>query len=240
MNIKAIKTRVFKGGEELVSFIARFIKKIPEKSVIVITSKIVSLSEKRTAVIENSRTKEKLIRKESEFALPTKYVWLTIKDGVVMPSAGIDESNADGKLVLLPKDSFESTARLRSSILHPPERTGSVRAGKARMKNLGIIITDSRITPLRRGVVGVALGYAGFRGIRDYRGAPDLFGRAMEVTETDIADSLATAATLVMGEGSESQPLAVIEGAPVEWALQVDREEMKMPRDQDMFKHLFD
>ena len=62
----------------------------------------------------------------------------------------------------------------------------------------------------------------------------------MEVTQTDIADSLATAATLVMGEGSESQPLAIIEDAPVEWTPEVDRNELKIPRDQDMFRHLFE
>ena len=54
------------------------------------------------------------------------------------------------------------------------------------------------------------------------------------------ADSLATAATLVMGEGSESQPLAVIEEAPVEWTDAVDRNELKISREQDMFKSLFE
>ncbi len=108
------------------------------------------------------------------------------------------------------------------------------------VKNIGVIITDSRITPLRAGVLGVALGYAGFTGIRDYRGKPDLYGRPMEVTQTNSADSLATAATFLMGEGDESQPLAVVEGAPVEWVDAVDRNELKMPREQDLFKHLFE
>jgi len=252
MQVHPIKTRIFVEGEDISAFIYEHIPALKDGAIVVVASKIVALAEKRVVVLGTREDKEALIRQESEWM---KHIfgpwWLTVRDGTVVVNAGIDESNVDPvkslrdhgasrKLILLPKDSFASAESLRSSILHPPERTGSVRAGKARMKNLGIIITDSRITPLRRGVVGVALGYAGFRGIRDYRGAPDLFGRAMEVTETDIADSLATAATLVMGEGSESQPLAVIEGAPVEWALQVDREEMKMPRDQDMFKHLFD
>ncbi len=59
-------------------------------------------------MIENEKTKENLIRKESDFAIETKYAWLTIKDGVVMASAGIDESNANGKLILLPRDSYKS------------------------------------------------------------------------------------------------------------------------------------
>ena len=228
MNIKAIKTRVFKGGEELVSFIARFIKKIPEKSVIVITSKIVSLSEKRTAVIENSRTKEKLIRKESEFALPTKYVWLTIKDGVVMPSAGIDESNADGKLILLPRDSFKSARLLRKKLRQI-----------YKIRKLGVLITDSRTMPLRAGVTGVALGYAGFRGIRDYRGTPDIFGRKFKFSRTNVADSLAAAAVLVMGEGSERRPLAIIENPLVEFCDRVNRRELEINIRDDMYRPLF-
>lgn len=106
MIIKPIRTRVFNEGENLFSFVVQHFEKIPEKSVVVVTSKIVALSEKRIAIVKNDKTKEKLIRQESEFALLTKYVWLTIKDGIVMASAGIDESNANGKLILLPKDSL--------------------------------------------------------------------------------------------------------------------------------------
>src|SRR6185369_15133943 len=95
------------------SFIVEHIPQIEEDAILVVTSKIVALAEGRTAVIENEQTKIKLIKAESDFAMPTKYVWLTIKDGMVMAAAGIDESNADGKLILLPKDSFKTAARLR-------------------------------------------------------------------------------------------------------------------------------
>ena len=57
---------------------------------------------------KNQSQKVKLIKQESDFAIKTKLTWLTIKDGMVMSSAGIDESNAEGKLILLPKDSFQS------------------------------------------------------------------------------------------------------------------------------------
>src|SRR3989338_2500323 len=106
MIILPIKTRVFQEGNDLFAFITGYFRKLREKSVVVVTSKIVALAEKRTAVAENIQTKEKLIRAESEFAMPTKYVWLTVKDGMVMASAGIDESNANGKFILLPKNSF--------------------------------------------------------------------------------------------------------------------------------------
>ncbi|MGB3073127.1 MAG: coenzyme F420-0:L-glutamate ligase [Candidatus Moraniibacteriota bacterium] len=183
MHTQAIKTRTFLEGENLLPFITSYIKKIPEKSVIVITSKIVALAERRTVVIKDSKTKEEAIRAESSFALKTKYVWLTIKDGMILPSAGIDESNANGKLILLPKDSFRSASLIRMKLQK-----------YYRVKNLGIILTDSRTMPLRSGVVGIALGYAGFRGLRDYRGKPDIYGRKLKFSSTDVADSLATAA----------------------------------------------
>src|SRR5258706_3196009 len=113
MIVTPIKTRVFKEGENLFAFIASYFKTLPEKSVVVVTSKIVALAEKRTAIIKDDTTKEKLIRRESEIAIRTKYVWLTVKDGMIMASAGIDESNADGKLILLPRDSFKAANILR-------------------------------------------------------------------------------------------------------------------------------
>ena len=228
MIIQPIKARVFREGDDLFALIIDYFKKLPEESVIVVTSKIVALSEKRTAVAENFQTKENLIRAESDLAIPTKYVWLTVKDGMVMASAGIDESNANGKLILLPKDSFKTARNLRNKLR---DHYG--------VRHLGVLITDSRIIPLRAGVTGVAVGYAGFRGIRDYRGTPDIFGRKFKFSRTNIADGLATAAVLVMGEGNERQPLAIIEKAPVEFCDRVKRAELRIDIQEDMYRPLF-
>ncbi|HEY4526424.1 MAG TPA: coenzyme F420-0:L-glutamate ligase [Candidatus Paceibacterota bacterium] len=239
MQVTPVKTSIFLQGEDLGAFIEEHVPTLKEGSILAVASKIVALSESR--VVEAVEDKEALIRRESEWV---KHVfgtwWLTVRDGTVVVNAGIDESNVDPvkslrdhgaseKMILLPEDSFASAERLYASVLQ-----------NTSIRNFGIIITDSRIMPLRAGVVGVALGYAGFKGIRDYRGTPDLFGRPMEVTQTDVADSLATAATLVMGEGAECQPLVIIEDALVVWTDKTDREELKIPRDQDMFKHLFE
>lgn len=228
MLIKPIKTRIFREGENLFNFITHYIKQLPEKSVLVITSKIVALAENRTAIIENEKTREKLIRSESEFAMHTKYTWLTIKDGMVMSSAGIDESNANGKIILLPKDSFKVAAQIRTQLIK-----------KFKVKNLGVLITDSRLMPLRSGVTGVALGYAGFKGIKSYIGTPDIFGRKFHFSRTDIADSLATAAVLVMGEGRERHPLAVIEQPPITFCKKTNRQELKIDITEDMYMPLF-
>jgi dihydrofolate synthase / folylpolyglutamate synthase len=234
MQITPIKTRIFKENENLIDFILKYIKRIPENSVLVITSKILALSEGRT--VEYKNTKEKISRKiklikgESDFAIKTKYenVWLTIKDNMVMASAGIDESNAEGKLILLPKDSFRSADLIRKKLKKI-----------FKIKKLGILVTDSRIFPLRAGIVGVSLGYAGFKGIRNYIGEKDIFGRILKFSRMDVADGLATSAVLEMGEGKEQQPLALITGAPVEFTEKINKKELLIDPKEDLYLPLF-
>lgn len=233
MEIKAIKTEIFKEKENLFQFIFKYIKKIPEGSVLVITSKIVALSEGRIVKIDPSiphdKMREKIIRSESEYMLRTKDTWLTIKDGIVMSSAGIDESNANGKIILLPKNSFKS-----ANIIHTELKR------KYKVKNFGILITDSRLFPLRAGIVGAVIGYAGFKGVRDYRGTADIFGRILKMSRTDVADSLATAAVLSMGEGKEQQPIAMITNAPVEFVEKINKKELMIDPREDLYQPLFE
>ena len=194
-----------------------------------ITQKIISLSERRVRKVINEREREELIKRESDFAMKTKYTWLTIKDGAVMASAGVDESNADGKIILLPRDSFVSALRIRRALQKI-----------YKVKKFGVLITDSRILPLRAGIVGVALGYAGFKGVRDYRGKKDIFGRVLKFSKTDVADSLATAAVLTMGEGAERRPLALITGAPVEFVNKVNRRELYIDPREDLYQPILE
>jgi len=230
MNIKAVKTKIFNEHEDLFAFVVRNIKRVPERSVVVITSKIVALAEGRTSIVKNEKGKERLIREESEVAIKTKYVWLTLKDGTLIANAGVDESNADGegKIILLPKDSYTSAELLRKELM---KHYG--------VKELGVLITDSRILPFRAGVVGVALGYAGFRGVHDYRGTHDIFGRKLKMTQTDIADGLATSAVLLMGEGKECQPLALITDVPIVFTNKVNRKELFIDPKEDMYAPFF-
>ena len=194
----------------------------------VVTSKIVALAENRTAIIKDTKTKEKLIKAESDLAIPTKLVWLTVKDNQVMATAGIDESNAKGKLILLPKNSFKTAAILRRALMK-----------KYKIKNLGILITDSRTAPLRAGVTGTALGHAGFAGIKNYCGQPDIFGRKFKFSRVNVADSLAAAAVLVMGEGREKQPLAVIQDGPIKFCGKIKADELKINLKDDMYRPFF-
>ena len=228
MKIKAIKTEIFREDEDLILFILKYVKNLRENSILVVTSKIIALSEGRTAEYKSEKQKVTLIKKESKFALKTKHTWLTIKDGMVMASSGIDESNANGKIILLPKDSFKSAEIFRKKLIK-----------KFNLKNLGILITDSRLMPFRAGVVGVALGYAGFQGIRNYIGKKDIFGRVLKMSRTDIADSLATSAVLCMGEGKEQQPLALITDAPIIFKEKVKRKELIISIKKDIYAPLF-
>lgn len=227
MKITPIKTRIFRENEDLLQFIFEYVKKVGEGSVLVVTSKIVALSEGRTAIYKNEKEKVKLIKEESSFAIKTKNTWLTIKDGMLLANAGIDKSNADGKLVLSPKDSFKSAEKIRKSLLQ-----------KFKLKNLGIIIADSRLLPLRSGAVGIALGYAGFKGVRNYIGKKDIFGRLLKVSKTDVADSLATAGVFCMGESNERQPLALITDARVVFKNKTNKKEMNIDIKEDIYAPL--
>jgi len=226
MKIRPIKTRLFKKGENLSEFIALRLKRIPDGAILVLASKIVALSEGPFVQRSNveQKSKERLIRKESAWAVESQGVWLTEKDGMLMANAGIDESNADGGLVLLPKNSFESARLLRLALKK-----------RFKLKRLGVIISDSALMPLRAGVVGAAVGYAGFKGIRDYRGKKDLSRRTLKMSRTNVADSLATAAALVMGEGAERQPLAIITDAPVEFTEKANKKELRIRAKEDIF-----
>ena len=124
--------------------------------------------------------------------------------GFVMANAGVDQSNvaADGgeAALLLPLDPDASALRLKAAL---EKRHGC---------RLGVIVTDSFGRPWRNGVVGVCLGAAGVPALRDRRGAPDLFGRPLRVTEIALGDEIAAAASLLMGAADEGIPVVIVRG----------------------------
>jgi len=228
MKIKAIKTRIFEPSENLLLFIEKYLPVMKEKSVLVVTSKIVALAEGRIIKYVDEKAKAKLIKQESDQVIATKYVYLTIKNGEAMANAGIDESNADGNLILLPKNSYKTALEIRKHFCN-----------KYKLKDLGVIITDSRCLPLRAGVVGVSLGYAGFKGLKNYQGKTDIFNRPFVYERVDVVDSLATAAVLCMGEGDERKPLAIINEAPIEFCEKTNKNELKIDIKEDLYGPLF-
>ncbi|XOU94628.1 MAG: coenzyme F420-0:L-glutamate ligase [Candidatus Kerfeldbacteria bacterium] len=209
MRIKTIKTRlVCPPKDDIFEVISRSIKRISEGSILVIASKIVSIHQGRCIPIDKVSDKDELIKKEadkylSRKAVPKGYAILTYKNKLLIPSAGIDESNVGDYYLLWPNNLNKFTKEIYNYLRK-----------KYKVKDFGVIISDSHTVPLRRGVMGIALSYFGFRPLNDYRGKKDLFGRKFEVATTNVVDSLAVSAVLEMGEGTEQTPLAMITELP--------------------------
>jgi coenzyme F420-0:L-glutamate ligase / coenzyme F420-1:gamma-L-glutamate ligase len=126
---------------------------------------------------------------------------LCMKGGTLLPNAGVDASNAPpGCVTPLPANPDESSRRIQ---LEVEQATGA---------KIGVIIADSRTHAMRLGCSGVAIGCAGIPSVIDDLGRSDLFGRKLEVTKRAVADNIASAAELVMGEADECTPAAIIRG----------------------------
>jgi len=190
--------------------------------VVVIAQKIVSKAEGRlvplasvtpskeaidlAAETEKDPRLVEVILRESEAVVRHKPGVMIMRHrlGHVGAHAGVDQSNIDhgdgDAALLLPLDPDASAKSLRDSIRH---LSG---------KEIGILISDSGNRPWRLGTTGIAIGASGFTVLDDHRGGADLYGRELKVTLINRADSIATAATLVMGETTERIPAAIVRG----------------------------
>ena len=146
-----------------------------------------------------------MIRSEADAVLEEGDMVLTMKNKVLIPNAGIDRSNVpEGQAVLWPRNPFGSAEKIRRELM-----------SQFALDELGIVISDSHCQPLRMGTSGIAIGWAGFEGVRDERGSNDLFGRKMVYTKIAVADDLASAANLEMGETDASVPFVLVRNAKV-------------------------
>jgi len=205
MTVLPIKTPVVHVNDNLFEIIDAALPVLEERSVVVVTSKIVALCEgsvveKRTGTSDEKR---KLVARESEAYLDrhsAKYEFMiSIKHGILAVNAGIDESNADGTYVLLPTSPYQSAIEIWRYLRQ-----------KHAIRSLGVIITDSRTMPLKWGTMGTYLSHCGFDALNNRIGEKDLFGHEMKMTQVNIAEGLAAAAVVEMGEVAESQPIAII------------------------------
>lgn len=202
MQVRAIKTaKVTSRSASLTALLDAHLNQFEEKQILAITSKVVALCEGSTASLDEVE-KQKLVQEQSDryMLLEGKYGFhFTITQDTLIPMAGIDESNSDGCYVLWPKDVQKTCNEIRSYLCQ-----------RFSIENAGVIITDSTCQPLRRGTAGICLAHSGFAALNDYVDQPDLFGRAMRVTQSGVSSGLAASAVLCMGEGAECTPLAVI------------------------------
>ncbi len=203
MKIVAVKTRKITDKDtNILDVIDSYIDTLEERSILCITSKIISICEGRIIQTEKA-DKDELIKQESEYFLEkseNKYGFsLTITQNLLIPTAGIDESNGNGYYILWPKNPQKTANDIREHLTK-----------KYNKKHIGIIITDSKTSPLRWGTTGVAIAHSGFKALNTYIGKSDLFDKTMRVTESNIMDGIAAAAVCVMGEGREQTPLALV------------------------------
>lgn len=192
--------------------------KLEEGDVLVISSKFMAISEGRVVelssvkVSKNARVLsrkynvpnelcELIIRESDEIIGGVTGFILSTKDGLLAPNAGIDKSNIEyGKVVLYPRKPFESAQSIVDALKF------------SRGVNIGVVVSDSRLMPTRRGTTGVAVAAAGIEAVVDLRGRYDLFGNVLRVTSQAIADDICSGAQLVMGESDESMPIVLVKG----------------------------
>ncbi|WP_214083995.1 coenzyme F420-0:L-glutamate ligase [Methanoculleus sp.] len=186
--------------------------------VVVVAESAVATAEGRVVRLADVEPSAKALRLAEEYHMDPRHVeavlresdrvvggipgfLLCMKNGTLLPNAGIDASNAPtGSVVLLPLDPEASAQQIRTAIR---ERSGA---------DVGVIVADSRTHAMRLGCCGVAIGCSGIPSVIDERGKKDLFGRELEVTKRAVADCIASAAELVMGEADECVPAAVVRG----------------------------
>jgi coenzyme F420-0:L-glutamate ligase len=199
------KTRVMQPPkDDLLAVLDGALREVKEGDIVAVSSKVVSIYE-GNCLLASETDKSALVLKEADLAIPRTY-WsspLTITHSAFIGTAGIDESNADGYYVLLPKDPFASAKNIHTYLRN-----------RFNLKEVGVIITDSHSSPLRRGAFGVSIGWWGFHPTTNHVGKPDLFGRPFKIEVSNIADALAAGAGLVMGETDECQPVVVIRDTP--------------------------
>lgn len=226
LQVQAISTSIFSLNENLLNFIITHISDLKENDILAITSKIVSLSE--GAVVDPDTIKKKeLVKQQADFYLgEIGYdCFLTIKHGLLIPSAGIDESNSENNnFILFPIDPYKSALQLWTQLKN-----------HYKINNLGIIITDSRTSPLRVGVTGVCLSYAGIKPVANLIGKKDIFGRKLKMTQINNIDAIASAAVWCMGESDECTPLALIKTKDIDFTDQINPCEICMDLENDLY-----
>lgn len=147
------------------------------------------------------------------------------KHGFVCANAGVDKSNVPGESMVapLPDDPDQSAFRIRQSI---KELTG---------KDVGVLVCDTHGRAHRDGEINVTIGASGFKVIRDRRGEKDLFGYELVIKRTAVADELASAAELVIGQSNEAVPAALIRGFDIELSEESTAQELVRAREKDLF-----
>ena len=227
MELFAVKLPLIKKHDPFLKILIDHIRKniggLKEGDIVVIAEKVIATSQGRVKNLsEVSPISEEARELANKYDMDQRYVELILQEAnmilggmkhvilakvndFLIANAGIDQSNAGpDSVILLPKNLKQI----------PWEYWKSLRK-EFGINDLGIIISDSRVQPLRKGTIGIAISTAGFEPIEDLRGHPDLFGRPLEITMRAIADDLTSAAQFLLSEADQQTPIVIIRGAKV-------------------------
>jgi coenzyme F420-0:L-glutamate ligase/coenzyme F420-1:gamma-L-glutamate ligase len=239
-------------GDDLVTIIEAGLESgnltLENGDVLVLAQKIVSKAEGRMVNLETVNPSEEaklwaaktekdprlleLILRESSQVLRTRPGLIIVEHrlGFVCANAGIDRSNVcspdstEGEWVLMLPEAPDKSAQMIRQALE-----------KAHAARLGVLIIDSHGRAWRMGTAGVVIGVAGFPALMDLRGEPDLFGNLLQVTQVGLADELAAAASLLMGQADEARPIIHVRGFPYDLR-EGSLDEILRSHDEDLFR----
>lgn len=229
--------------EVIIAALANSDERLRDEDVLVLTQKIVSKAEGRQIDLARVAPSDRAQKLASEAGKDARVVELILQEssevlrcrpgliivvhrlGFILANAGIDQSNVDGgnSVLLLPADPDASAASIRAGLR---QRTGV---------DVALLIIDSIGRPWRLGTAGTAIGASGLPALVDLRGRPDLFGRHLETTTVGLADELAAAASIVMGQADEGRPIVLARGVPYAREESLARALLR-PKDKDLFR----
>ena len=233
-------------GDDLAELIADALQKsdiqLDDHDVLVVAQKIVSKAENRLVDLATVVPSEQAQRRAGETGKDPRLLELILREsvrvvrqtdsliitettfGAVMANSGVDQSNVEaGHALLLPEDPDHSAATLRQHLMHRFSKT------------VGVIIADSMGRAWRQGIVGHAIGVAGVQALVDLRTSLDLYGRALRSTQIGLADEIAAAATMVMGQGAEGRPVVLVRGFGG-FDHPTNAKELVRDKDRDLFR----
>jgi coenzyme F420-0:L-glutamate ligase len=239
MELYPLKSELVRPGDSLAG---RFIEalsatglRVKNGDIIAVASKAVSMSERNIVSLSKVRPTAFAMKLGRRFEMLPEFaqvvlneadavyggvpgVLLTLKNGDAIANSGVDRKNAPGDSVIpWPVDPHRSAERIRRSL-------------NRKLRNrIGVVIVDSRVTPLRLGTTGLAVASSGFQPVRDSRGIKDLYGRKVRITHHALADGIAGAAQLLMGETRETIPFVLVRGAPVHFGAGKRSDSMTLP-----------
>ncbi|MHA1392948.1 MAG: coenzyme F420-0:L-glutamate ligase [Promethearchaeota archaeon] len=253
MQFFPIKTPLIKPNADLVAIALDSIRNaglnIKERDILIFTEKVVATAQNRIvhkSFIKNTSNLAKklakkykmepefvqLILNEADFVLGgVEGVLLTEIHGILVANAGIDQSNSGGnnRYVLFPANPQKTSEKILEELKN-----------KTSLKELGVIISDSRVQPMKKGTIGVAIAVSGFEPVDDCIGKLDLFGRRLNITKRAIADDLVCGAQILMGEANEQTPIVLVRDAPVLFInRKISTNDMLISKEECLFMNVF-